>query len=300
MVFRYILSLVFIFQLANSFAQENLVQPSVVVVPFTKSGEDALSLYESKFEYRAIINEINNAITTRGFLPQDLQEIISRIKENSILNDLNNVNIDPVKRIIDNTTADILIKAEIFIYSENQLNSVQVTLKAVDKGSGKTLFASPLLSSPNFKTTDFAYLAKRVLSEGDAIGAFCNGMSLAFQNIAKNGRSIQIIFETNDNSTFSLDDEDSSYNNLGDLLVDLVKKRAYNGYYKIKTQTSKQLYFEEVRVPLFKDGSNYDINLFARDFRKDYGDLFLKIKPGLRPKIATPIISNGVIRFFLP
>ena len=84
------------------------VQPTVVVVPFTTTGQDALSLYETKFEYRAIINEINNAINSRGsFMPQDLQEIISRIKENNVLNEINNVNIDPTKRILDNTSADI-------------------------------------------------------------------------------------------------------------------------------------------------------------------------------------------------
>jgi hypothetical protein len=63
------------------------VQPTIVVVPFTTTGQDALNLYESKFEYRAIINEINNAINNRGsFMPQDLQEIISRIKENAVIN----------------------------------------------------------------------------------------------------------------------------------------------------------------------------------------------------------------------
>jgi hypothetical protein len=153
------------------------IQPTIVVIPFTTTGQDALDLYESKFEYRAIINEINNAINNRGsFMPQDLQEIISRIKENSVINELNDVNIDPVTKLLNSVTADILIKAEIFIFTENSMNSVQITLKAVDKASGKTIFASPLLASPSFKTTDFAYLAKRVLTEGDAIGSFCNGM----------------------------------------------------------------------------------------------------------------------------
>jgi hypothetical protein len=234
-------------------------------------------------------------------MPQDLQEIISRIKENTVLNEINNVDIDPTKRILDNTSADIQIKAEIYIFTENALNSVQITLKAIDKASGKTMFASPLLTSPSFKTTDFAYLAKRVLTEGDAIGAFCNGVSNAFQSIALNGRSIQVIFETTGTSTYKLDDEDKDMNTFGDLIIDWVKKTSYKGYYKIRTQTPKQIYFEEIKIPLkAEDGSNYDINTYAREMRKTIAEICVKVKGGERPKIPTPLISNGVIRFYIP
>ena len=300
--FKILLFLVILSVSTNAQTNTATVQPTVVVVPFTTTGQDALSLYETKFEYRAIINEINNAINSRGsFMPQDLQEIISRIKENNVLNEINNVDIDPTKRILDNTSADILIKAEIYIFTENGLNSVQITLKAIDKASGKTMFASPLLTSPSFKTTDFAYLAKRVLTEGDAIGAFCNGVSNAFQSIALNGRSIQVIFETTGTSIYKLDDEDKEMNTFGDLIIDWVKKTSFKGYYKIRTQTSKQIYFEEIKIPLKSDdGSNYDINTYAREMRKTIAEICVKVKGGERPKIPTPLISNGVIRFYIP
>ena len=300
--FKFLLFLVIASISLNAQTNTATVQPTVVVVPFTTTGQDALSLYETKFEYRAIINEIKNAINSRGsFMPQDLQEIISRIKENTVLNEINYVDIDPTKRILDNTSADILIKAEIYIFTENALNSVQITLKAIDKASGKTMFASPLLTSPSFKTTDFAYLAKRVLTEGDAIGAFCNGVSNAFQSIALNGRSIQVIFETTGTSTYKLDDEDKDMNTFGDLIIDWVKKTSYKGYYKIRTQTPKQIYFEEIKIPLkADDGSNYDVNTYAKEFRKTIAEICVKVKGGDRPKIPTPLISNGVVRFYIP
>jgi hypothetical protein len=300
--FKFLLFLVIASISLNAQTNTATVQPTVVVVPFTTTGQDALSLYETKFEYRAIINEINNAINIRGsFMPQDLQEIISRIKENTVLNEINNVDIDPTKRILDNTSADILIKTEIYIFTENGLNSVQITLKAIDKASGKTMFASPLLTSPSFKTTDFAYLAKRVLTEGDAIGAFCNGVSNAFQSIALNGRSIQVIFETTGTSIYKLDDEDKEMNRFGDLIIDWVKKTSFKGSYKIRSQTPKQIYFEDIKIPLKSDdGSNYDINTYAKEIRKAIAEICVKVKGGERPKIPTPLISNGVIRFYIP
>ena len=276
------------------------VQPSVLIVPFTTSGQDALALYESKFEYRAIISEITNAINKKGFTPQDLQEVIAKVKENEAVGALKDVESDPVQKIINNTSADIVIKAEIFILSENGTNSVQLTMKAIDKATGKALFASPLLSSPAFKTNDFAYIAQRILNQDDAIGAFLNGLTAEFQKIAVNGRSIQVRIQQNDKTTYNLDDETSKGDNLADLIIDWFKANAYKNYYKIKSQTAKELYFEEVRIP-FKDGNgnNYDINLFAREVRKALANICSQ-KNGIKPKVETPIVAGGVIRIILP
>ena len=126
------------------------IQPTVLIVPFTTTGQDALALYETKFEYRAIISEITNAINKKGFTPQDLQEVIAKVKENEAMDVLKDVEADPIQKIINNTSAEIVIKAEIYILSENGANSVQLTMKAIDKATGKALFASPLLSSPSF------------------------------------------------------------------------------------------------------------------------------------------------------
>jgi hypothetical protein len=157
------------------------------------------------------------------------------------------------------------------------------------------------LTSPGFKTNDFAYLAQRVLNQEDAIGNFCTGVSNAFKSIAANGRSIQVIFETNSSSTFKLDDEDKDLNTFGDLIIDWVKKTSFKGYYKIRTQTSNQIYVEEIKIPIKDEtGATYDINMYARQLRKGLSDICLQIKGGERPKIATPLISNGVIRVYLP
>lgn len=276
------------------------VQPTVLIVPFTTTGENALSLYESKFEYRAIISAITNAINGRGFTPLDLQEEIAKKNENESLDVLKNTEIDGYEKILRNTSADIVIKAEINIQSDNGANSVQVTMKAIDKATGKALFASPLLSSPSFKTTDYAYLAQRLLNQDDAIGAFLSGLSSELQKVAVNGRSIQIRIVANENTTYNLEDETPNGDYLSDLLIDWVKANAYKNYYKIKIQSDKELYFEEVRIPI-KDamGNNYDINSFGREIRKAVAAICSQ-KNGVKPKVETPSIANGVIRIYLP
>ncbi|MFN8267341.1 MAG: DUF6175 family protein [Chitinophagales bacterium] len=274
------------------------VQPTVLVVPFTSTGESALSLYEQKFEYRTIVNEISNAINKRGFSPQDLQEVIAKIKENSAIKKLDDVETNPIQEILDNTSADIVVKAEINVNNEN--NSVGILMKAIDKATGKVLFTSPLLSSPSFKTTDYAYIVQRLLNQDDAIGTFLTGLSGELQKVVLNGRSIQISIVQNANSTYNLEDENTNGDYLSDLFIDWVKKNAYKNYYKIKTQTAKELYFDEVRIPIKDEtGNNYDINTFAREVRKAVATICSQ-KDGVKPKVETPKVANGIIRIILP
>ena len=274
------------------------VQPTVLVVPFTSTGESALSLYEQKFEYRTIVNEISNAINKRGFSPQDLQEVIAKIKENSAIKKLDDVETNPIQEILDNTSADIVVKAEINVNNEN--NSVGILMKAIDKATGKVLFTSPLLSSPSFKTTDYAYIVQHLLNQDDAIGTFLTGLSGELQKVVLNGRSIQISIVQNANSTYNLEDENTNGDYLSDLFIDWVKKNAYKNYYKIKTQTAKELYFDEVRIPIKDEtGNNYDINTFAREVRKAVATICSQ-KDGVKPKVETPKVANGIIRIILP
>jgi hypothetical protein len=297
-IFSVVFSLSLIAQ--TNAADVSTVQPTVLVVPFTTTGESALSLYEEKFEYRTIVNEISNAINKRGFSPQDLQEVIAKIKENSAIKKLDDVESNPIQEILDNTSADIVVKAEINVHYENNVNSVQILMKAIDKATGKVLFASPLLSSPSFKTTDYAYIVQRLLNQEDAIGTFLTGVSGELQKVTVNGRSIQISIVQNANTTYNLEDENASGDYLSDLIIDWVKKNSYKNYYKIKTQTAKELYFEEVRIPI-KDatGNNYDINTFAREVRKAIA-VICSQKNNVKPKVETPKIANGIIRIILP
>lgn len=277
------------------------VQPTILVIPFTNTGENALTLYESKFEYRAIISAITNAINGRGFTPLDLQEVIAKKNEDETVDVLNSTEIDPLDKLYRNTSADIVIKAEIHIIPENGANIVEITMKAIDKATGVSLYSSPVLSSPAFKTNDFAYIVQRLLNQDDAIGAFLSGLSIKFQKIAIEGRGIQIRIIPNENTTFNLDDETVNGDYLSDLIIAWVKANSFKNYYKIKINTNKELYFDEVRIPI-KDsnGDNYSIDAFSIQVRKAISSICAqKVGTSTKPKI-TPQVANGVIRIYLP
>jgi hypothetical protein len=282
--------------------QDAVLQPRILIMPYTASGVNALEEYEGNFAYRTAITEIANALNDRGFRPDDLQEIIQRVKENEAISTLKGVAFDPVERILQYATSDIVIRAEVYIHTDAAgSRSVQINLRAVDKVSSKALYAMNFDATPHFRTDDYGYLARRALTEKDQISRFVEGLNASFADVREFGRSISCIIESNEHSRISLSDEvNNDYDILADILIEWVKKNAYKGNFRIRNNTENQLYFDEIRIPLQDEaGRNVRPDDFAREFRKYIATIsseFLKSKV----EMPRPVVNNGNIRIILP
>ncbi len=284
------------------FGQSAVVQPRILIVPYTASGQNALEEFENNFSYRTALIEIANSLNNRGFKPDDIQEIISRIKENEAISTLNGVSFDPVERIVQYSTADILIKAEVYIHTDYAgAHSVQINLRALDKVTSKAMFAMNFDATPHFKTDDYGYLARRGLTEKNQITNFVEGLHASFDEVRQNGRSISCVLETNEQSKVSLSDQVNSESDyLSDVLIEWVKKHAYNSNFRIRSNTERQLYFDEIRIP-WKDagGQNYLPDDFAREFRK-YIEQTCSTFLNEKLRMQKPVVNNGIIRIIIP
>ncbi len=284
------------------FAQDEVVQPRILILPYTSSGENALEQFETDFSYRTVVTEISNALNERGFKPDDLQEIIQRIKESEAISTLQGVSFDPVERILQYSSSDIAIKAEVYVHTDAQeAHSVQINLRALDKVSSKILYAMNFDATPHFKTDDYGYLGRRALVENDQISKFVEGLNASFSDVRENGRSISCYIESNDNSEFSLGEEvTDDYDLLSDILIDYVKQNAYKGNFRIRNNSENQLYFDEIRIPLQdENGVNFSPDDFAREFRKFIAKTCSAFR-GERVNMPGVIVNNGIIRIILP
>lgn len=283
-------------------AQDAVMQPRILILPYTATGQNALEEYEQNFSYRTAITEVANALNDRGFRPDDLQEIMARVKEDEAIGSLKGVALDPVERILQYSTSDILLRTEIYVHSDaTGSNSVQIILRAVDKVTSKALYAMNFDATPHFKTDDYGYLARRAMTENDQLSRFVEGLNDAFADVRLNGRSISCIIERNEASLTSLGDEvNDEYDLLADILIDYVKEHAYKGNFRLRSNTENQLYFDEIRIPLQdSDGRNVLPDDFARELRKFIGATCSALLEQ-RVSVPRPIIHNGTIRFILP
>lgn len=288
--------------LADAQAQDAVHQPRILILPYTASGQNALEEYESSFAYRTAVTEVARAMNDRGFRPDDLQEILARVKENEAISTLKGVSFDPVERILQYSTADILVRTEVYIHTDaSGANSVQINLRAVDKVSSRAMYAMNFDATPHFKTDDYGYLARRALTENDQISAFIEGLNASFSDVRLHGRTISCIIERGELSRASLSDEvNEEYDLLADILIEWVRQHAYQGNFRVRTNTENQLYFDEIRIPLLdEEGRNVLPDDFAREFRKYIGQ-FCSDYLQERLPMPRPVVNNGTIRFILP
>jgi hypothetical protein len=287
----------------NTYGQNvEQVQPTIMVMPFTKSGENALELYENDFKWQSIIARINNAFQERGFRPKDLQETINQVKRTKAISSLRNANFSVEEAIYAEARTDIIIKATINIHTEDggTTNAVQITLNAIETSSRMALYSSPLASSPPFKTTDYGYLVDRVLTEENRIEKFVDGLNEAFSQIISLGKAITIEIIVTEDSVFKLDDEiGDNLDFVSELITEWVKQNANKNQYRIKQDSESVLSFDEVRIPLrTESGNNYSINDFSRSMSRAIAKICRK--DGVKSKRTKPSVSEGTIRIILP
>jgi len=285
------------------FAQSNINQPRILVVPFTTSDKNAMVEYDSKPEMRQVMVEIANAMNQKGFQPDDFQEVIRKVQETDNLNLLRDTDVNPVDKILQYATSDIVIYSEIFIHSQSDgSNSVQINLRAIDKVSSKSLFSQNFMATPHFRTTDFGFLGQKALNHEGQLDSFINGLNKALGDIRENGRSISLRIQKSTSSEIGLDEEvdETNYLTLADVVIDHIKKTAFKNNFRITTNTGRELYFDEIRIPILdSDGNNFLPSDFARDIRIFLTRVCSDYK-GERVRIDAPDIRNGVITVLLP
>lgn len=267
----------------------NRTQLTLMIVPFTTKGEDIRTKIESDFNYRAAINSISKAFEDRGYTVDDF---IDELKSN-ITSNIGNEGVtqtDLWKKIQENSTVDIFVQTEVYIYKGAGGNKVQILLSAIDKYSGERLASSEMLESNTMFTEDFAKLTVQALTKNAAIDKFLESLNTKFKDISINGRSVELRLELHQTSTWTFDEEvGSDYEIISDIIKAWVKANSFKNNYHVKTISSSLVWFDLVKIPVRNsDNSNYDPDDFKSKFR-----IFLLKELNKKRKTTIDIKSIG-------
>lgn len=256
-------------------AQETAtVQPKIMVVPFTKEGEDIRTVLEEDVNKRIVLTKIKEAFDSRGFTTVDF---FGKMKSLSKVNGLAMDNQSDLKAmIIQQSGADIYVDAEINVLLSGSGNSVKVIITAYDISTGNSL-SNKIGESGKFYTDDIGKLASKAIeSQADD---FLNIMQTKFSDIVLNGRSINVSVGFAQTSQYSMSSEIGNEGlTLSDELELWMSENAYKNNYHIQGTTDKQMIFDDVRIPLKdRNGNNYNINKFGLELMKFTRKLGLQI-----------------------
>lgn len=245
------------------------IQPSIIVIPMKKEGEDFRILLEDPklgLQRRLVISRVDNAFKSRGFTTYDFMSELKKQNTTTILND--DAQLDIKDNILKNAGADVFVEADIDSKTGGSGTEVTIILKASETATGRVL-ASKDASSGLFYTDNIEKLAGNTIDK--IKDAFLNDLQASFTDIVKNGRSIYIEFNIKEGVVINFNTE---INDDGDLLSDAIsswfKKNAFKNYAKRKSGSKNQLIYDDVRIPL-KDPEtklNYDIETFGTGLRK--------------------------------
>lgn len=271
----------------NSGGQVQIVQPKIMVIPYTKEGEDIRTILEADVNKRIAITKIKEAFDSRGFTTVDFVAKLKAAKDNNVFTSDNQTDIKT--QVIQMSGADIYVQAEVNVQKGQSGTSVTLILTGYDASTGNSL-SNKIGESGKFFTEDIGKLSSKAVES--VAEDFLNVMQIKFTDIVNNGKSviIEVSFDAGTDKTMSSEIGTSGLP-LSDLLEEWMGKNAFKNNYHIQGTTDLKMIFDDVRVPL-KDqatGNNYNPNKFALEIFKFLKSNGLEVKKDI--KLSTIYIT---------
>jgi hypothetical protein len=271
----------------NSGGQVQTVQPKIMVIPFTKEGEDIRTILEADVNKRIALTKIKESFDSRSFTTVDFVAKLKAAKDNNTFTSDNQTDIKT--QIIQMSGADIYVQAEVNVQKGQSGTSVTLILTGYEASTGNSL-SNKIGESGKFFTDDIGKLASKAVES--VAEDFLNVMQTKFTDIVNNGKSVIIDISFDASSQYNMSSEIGSDGlPLSDQLEMWMEKNAFKNNYHIQGTTDLKMIFDDVKIPL-KDqasGNNYNPNKFALELWKFIKGLGLQ--PGKDVKGNTIFIT---------
>jgi hypothetical protein len=275
------------------------VQPIIMVIPYTKEGEDIRKVLEADIARRVGVTKIKEAFDNRGFSTRDFVATVKAVAVDAAFTGDNQT--DLKSQIIEASGADIYVEVEIYEQKSSSGNSARLILTAYDAYTGFSL-SNKTGTSGQFYTDDFSRLVERCLkqksadSQPEMLEDFLNVMQTKFTDVVNNGRSISIRFGLSQDSAYDFNTEfGDSGEPLSDLLENWMTENAYKGYYNPPKTTAKLVLFDVVRIPLKDEKNrNYSPSKFANALYKYCNSLVPKEDKNAKLKVLKDIRGGTI------
>jgi hypothetical protein len=250
----------------NIGGQVQTVQPKIMVIPYTKEGEDIRTVLEADVNKRIAITKIKESFDSRGFTTVDFVAKLKAAKDNNAFTSDNQTDIKT--QIIQMSGADIYIQTEVNVQKGQSGTSVTLILTGYEASTGNSL-SNKVGESGKFFTEDIGKLASKAVES--VAEDFLNVMQIKFTDIVINGKSVTVEISFDVSSQYNMSSEIGSDGlPISDQLELWMEKNAFKNNYHIQGTLDLKMIFDDVKIPL-KDqasGNNYNPNKFALEIWK--------------------------------
>ena len=262
----------------SSIVAQTVVQPKIMVIPYTKEGENIRTILEADESKRIVLTKIKEAFDERGVSTIDFVAKLKAMESGNVFN-LENKQ-DAKSLIIDMSGADIYVEAEIVCqqgHTSGQVESrVKIVLTAYESATGASL-ANKVGESGTFYTQDIGKLGMKAITS--CADDFLRVMQSKFSDIAENGRSLMLQIGFDENSQYTMESEVGSQGLLLQDEIELwVEEHSHNGNYHLQGVSPMKMVFDDIKLPLTDEtGKNYSTSKFGMEILKFFRSLNLQI-----------------------
>ena len=260
------------------FAQ-NTNLPKIMVIPFTKDGEDLRTVLDDNINTRIAIAKVKEGFDSRGFTTVDFVGKLKSAKDNQVFTMDNQTDIK--SKILELSGSDIYVITETSTKTDATGSSATVIITGYETATGNSI-ANKVSNSGKFQTNDIEKLVAKAVEK--SMYEFTFMVSDKFNQIAKNGRSVLVDFGFSENSSINMTSEIGNTGlALSDILEEWISQNSLNGSYHIQGTTNQKMIFDEVKIPLKdKNSNNYTSTKFALDIFKYLKSLNLDVSKEIK------------------
>lgn len=264
---------------------QTIVQPKIMVIPYTKEGEDIRTVLEEDSNKRIALSKIKEAFDERGVSTIDF---VARLKATNTANVMNMDNQADIKSaIIDMSGADIYVEAEIICQQDivpgqsKPESRVKINVTAYDIATGASL-ANKIGECGPFYTDDIAKLSMKAISS--VADDFLRVMQAKFTDISEQGRSIMMFITFDEGSTYTMESEVGNQGlTLQDEIELWVDSSCYNNNYHIQGVTPLNMIFDDIKLPFVDEaGATYTASKYSMSALKFFRSLGISISRSLK------------------
>ena len=247
-----------------NFAQ-SVQLPKIMVIPFTKDGEDLRTILDEDINSRIAITKIKEGFDSRGFTTVDFVGKLKIAKDNQVFTSDNQTDIK--SKIIEMSGCDVYVVAEVDTKKDNTGASASIIISSYDTSTGNSL-SNKVSNSGKFETNDTGRLVSK--ADDKCMEEFIATMNMKFADIQKNGRSVLVDFSFSENSSYNMTSEIGNDKlALSDVLEEWFSTNSFNNNYHIQGTTNLKMIFDDVKIPIKdKNQNNYTTNKFALEIFK--------------------------------
>lgn len=232
----------------NGGARVTEAKPTVIVVPYKKSGESYKSILENDFDKRTAVEEVKKGFNNAGIRTMDLLSHIEQVirrgqyEENAGAADSND------KELLLSSNADVYVVVDVKKETKTNGSRVSLILHAHDVATNAD-WGSQTGGSKNFySSADLAALCRYAVE--DNINPFLKQILKYYAEPTRVSLQISLLDDPNSNIMTSLQDpECKNGDSVADFLTYWLDENAYGGDYHMQGVVDEEVIFDYIMIP---------------------------------------------------